>query len=105
MNKHMIINTVKDIGMVVREQRRLAGWDQQRLANEVGVSRPWIIQLEQGKPRAATHLVLRTLRVLGLALQIERTDQASVLDKQRDAPPQPHIDIDAAIESARGRKR
>jgi len=101
----MLINTVKDIGLIVREQRRLAGWDQQRLANEVGVSRAWIIQLEQGKPRAATHLVLRTLRVLGLALQVEGADKASVHDKQPGVPAQPHIDLDATIENARGRKR
>jgi len=91
----MLVRTVADIGQLVRQQRRRLGWDQRRLANEAAVSRLWIIELERGKPRASTELILRTLRVLGLNLLIEEAD------KDRSAT---EIDLDRVVDDSRGRK-
>ena len=54
--------------MVIRQRRKALGWDQAQLAERVGVSRQWVIEVEKGKPRVELQLVLRTLNVLGLIL-------------------------------------
>jgi len=66
----MQIKTSKDIGALVGDQRSQLGLTQEQLAKRVGVSRPWIVQLEKGKPTAQMSLVLRTLKELGLTLDV-----------------------------------
>jgi y4mF family transcriptional regulator len=101
----MRVQTATDLGLVIRERRQALGWDQQTLAAKAGVGRQWIVAIEQGKPRAAMGLVLRTLTALGLrvgvdpmtapltAAPMERTDDTGALD------------IDAVIERARAPRR
>jgi HTH-type transcriptional regulator/antitoxin HipB len=67
----MIVRTPRDLGAAVRTRRRTLTLDQADLARQVGVSRQWLIGLEQGRPRAELALVLRTLRVLGLELDVQ----------------------------------
>lgn len=78
--------------MLIRERRKELQLDQQELARRAGVSRQWIIDLERGKAGIGLGLVLRTLQVLGLALDVApervargkaaKTDQpASELDE------------------------
>jgi len=64
----MQVNTSKDLGALIRDQRTRLDWTQEALAARVGVSRLWIVQLEKGKPTAQIGLVLRTLKELGVAL-------------------------------------
>jgi HTH-type transcriptional regulator/antitoxin HipB len=93
----MLLRTATDVGAVIRERRRALGLDQKSLAQKVGISRKWIIEIEKGKPRAALHLVLRTLEVLGVAVRIgdER--------RRKLAPflPAAAVDLDAVIEAHR----
>ena len=97
----MRIRTTTDIGLVIRDRRRKLGLDQRVLADRVGVSRQWIVEIEKGKPRAEVGLLLRTLETLGLDLMVDARDTSaleptvSVVD----------IDIDAVIDNARGGKR
>jgi HTH-type transcriptional regulator/antitoxin HipB len=96
-----------DIGRAIRDQRRSQGLDQQELANRVGVSRQWIVEIEHGKPRAEIGLVLKTINALNLAVKIAP-------DRRSGLPPANplregrkgarDIDIDALIERARGRR-
>jgi HTH-type transcriptional regulator/antitoxin HipB len=44
--------------------------DQSDLAEKAGTSRKWIVEVEQGKPRAEIGLVLRTLKALGVSLDL-----------------------------------
>jgi len=67
---HLTLRTAKDIGLVIRDRRRALSLDQQNLANQVGVSRQWIVEIEKGKPRAEIGLLLRTLGVLGLRMHV-----------------------------------
>ena len=60
------IHNAKDLGAAIRDRRVALGLDQAELANRVGVSRAWIIDIEKGKPRASVELVLRTLHILGV---------------------------------------
>lgn len=58
-----------DLGLLVRERRHVVGISQAELARSVGVSRQWIIEIEQGKDRAEFALVLKALYALGLGLE------------------------------------
>jgi HTH-type transcriptional regulator/antitoxin HipB len=91
----MRIRNPAELGGLIRNRRRQLGIEQSALAQKVGVSRKWIIEIEKGKPRAALGLVLRTLSALDICL-----------DAQTDTARKPKsstavIDLDALIESAR----
>lgn len=75
----MKIRTAADLGAFIRERRFTLGMDQSDLAEKAGTSRKWIVEVEQGKPRAEVGLVLRTLKALGVSLDIaaDRTQKAS----------------------------
>jgi len=66
-----VLRTSRDLGLVIRQRRKSLRWDQAQLAERVGVSRQWVIEMEKGKPRAELQLVLRTLNVLGLVLTVD----------------------------------
>jgi len=107
----MPIQTVGELGAAIRHRRRHLNWDQQSLAERVGVSRQWIVEIEAGKPRAEIGLLLRTLQALDLQLEIsleERPSQgeamASPVEGRRRALDL-DFDIDAVIERARGLRR
>jgi HTH-type transcriptional regulator/antitoxin HipB len=75
----MNLRNAIDVGLVIRERRRALGLDQATLAQRIGVSRQWVVEIERGKPRAEVALVLTALRVLGLAVRAEpRTDDSDV---------------------------
>lgn len=90
----MKLRTAKDVGAAIRDWRKQRGLDQGELAEKVGVSRRWIVQVEQGKPRAAQNLVLKTFDVLGVSLTI--ADAGGKAGHSVDAP-----DIDAIVDEAR----
>jgi HTH-type transcriptional regulator/antitoxin HipB len=64
------VRNVKDVGLLVRDLRRTLGWDQQSLADRIGVSRVWLSELENGKATVQFDLVLRTLAALDLPIDI-----------------------------------
>jgi HTH-type transcriptional regulator/antitoxin HipB len=92
----MFVRTPKEIGAAIRERRRALRLDQSALADLVGVSRQWIVEIEQGKPRAAVGLVLRTLDALGLKVGVD--------ERKSGGRPPPAPDIDAVVERARKRR-
>lgn len=77
-----MLKTPTDLGNIIRDGRKQRGLDQTTLAQEIGVSRKWVIDIEKGKPRAELALVLRTLNALGISLS---TRQAG--DADADATP------------------
>ncbi|MFL5382171.1 MAG: helix-turn-helix domain-containing protein [Longimicrobiaceae bacterium] len=98
----MWIKSPKELAQLVREQRKRKGLSQQKLSELTGVSRQWIIALEQGKPTAELGLVLQALSAIGLRVDIrDRSDAGDndiaavseattlVLERARtgDAPP------------------
>jgi HTH-type transcriptional regulator/antitoxin HipB len=93
----MQIRTAKDIGALIRDQRKIQKLDQAELASKVGVNRRWVLEVERGKPRAEIGLVLKTLDALGLTLSIER-DAGARRRGGREIEP---VDIDAIVENAR----
>jgi transcriptional regulator with XRE-family HTH domain len=65
----MQLKNARQIGALIRERRTHAGWSQAKLAERVGVSRLWLIHLEQGKETAQIRLVLRALKELRITLE------------------------------------
>ena len=72
------VKSVRSIGALVRDQRKERGWSQTELAGKVGVSRLWIGNLEKGKESVEAGLLMKTLRVLGLALDVSPEKQPAL---------------------------
>jgi HTH-type transcriptional regulator/antitoxin HipB len=71
----MNIISVKDLASLIKQERKARAWTQAQLAERSGVSRDWIITLEQAKPSVELALVLRTLKALNLPLAINQPSQ------------------------------
>jgi HTH-type transcriptional regulator/antitoxin HipB len=67
----MRIRTASDVGAFIRERRTKLGMDQGALAEAAGTSRKWIVEVERGKPRAEIGLLLRTLKTLGVSIDLQ----------------------------------
>ena len=73
--------------------------DQSDLAEKAGTSRKWIVEVEQGKPRAEIGLVLRTLKALGVSLDLA-ADRAQ---KTVAASEPANVDINNILDSLKKR--
>jgi HTH-type transcriptional regulator / antitoxin HipB len=93
----MRIRTPIDLGALIRQRRKTLRLDQKTLAEKVGVSRQWIVDVEQGKPRLEIGLVLRTAEALGIVLTVGNPTKGTSL-------PQP-IALDSIIDAARKRRK
>lgn len=92
----MLIRTARDLGAVIRDHRRRLGLGQQALADRIGVSRQWVVEVEKGKPRAEVGLILRALDALGVTLVLG-SDTPEPDEGGGDV-----ADIDAIVDGARG---
>jgi HTH-type transcriptional regulator / antitoxin HipB len=90
----MRIRTPRELGAVLRDERRKLRLSQVDLSEKANVSRKWIVEMENGKARAELVLVLRALGALGLALTVERETETK---RKRNAG----VDIDAIVAAAR----
>jgi HTH-type transcriptional regulator/antitoxin HipB len=79
----MQIRTPLDLGHAIRERRKQLELDQRELADRVGVSRQWLVEIERGKPRAEVGLLLRVLRELELRLETLAPGEARAAAKRR----------------------
>ena len=66
----MIVRTARDLGAAVRDARLGQGWTQAELADRIGVSRQWVIALEQGKASAELGTALRAVAALGMVADL-----------------------------------
>jgi HTH-type transcriptional regulator/antitoxin HipB len=98
----MRVRTPRELGAVIKDRRLALRLDQAGLAGRVGVSRQWIIAIEQGKPHADVTLVLRTFDALGLRLDVT-TDGGVAAGPARASHSGDLVfpDIDAIVEAAR----
>ena len=90
----MFIRTASDLGALIRERRLKLGLDQIDLARTAGTSRKWLVEVENGKPRAEIGLILRTLKALGVALAAADTTKTAA----------PSVDINQVIDSLKRRR-
>lgn len=97
----MRIQTPDELGLAIRERRKQLNLDQRTLAEQVGVSRQWIIEIEHGKPGAELGLVLRTLRELNI--QLDATSQTATAQPKRKRSAAP--DLDAVVARFAGKRK
>jgi HTH-type transcriptional regulator/antitoxin HipB len=64
----MRVRTIREIGLLVKTERKRLGLTLQAVADRAGCSRQWVAELEAGGERLEVALVLRTLSVLGIRL-------------------------------------
>lgn len=101
----MRIRTPADLGALIRDHRIRLGLDQKSLAQKVGVSRQWIVEVEQGKPRAAIGLLLRTVDALGLLLDADKAGPGKPEDTDQSHSVDAQVDINSIVTSARRKRK
>jgi len=101
----MRIRTPADLGALIRDHRTRLGLDQKSLAEKVGVSRQWIVDVEKGKTRAEIGLLLRTVGALGIALDAEEEGSGKPKDTSLSHGADAHVDIDSIVDSARRKRK
>ena len=67
----MRIETMYDMGLVIRQRREALGLSQEQLAARTGVSRSWLAKVETGKMSFDLRRVLMVLDALGLHLEVD----------------------------------
>src|SRR5687768_5321038 len=94
----MRVPSTQSFGEAVRNRRLELDLSQSELADRVGVSRKWIIDVEHGKPSVAMRLVLRLLDALDLDLSVDPREKRAARD--RDAwPGTTTVDLDDLLRS------
>lgn len=96
----MRIETPKALGLYIRDRRSALKLSQAELARRIGVSRDWIIGIEQGKPRAELGLVLKALDALGLIVDIR--EPAAPAAERGDEANTYHLFVGHVLERTRG---
>lgn len=76
----MRMHDAAELGMLVRDRRRQLGLSQAALAEQLHVSRQWVVSLERGKPTVELGLALRALHAVGLEVQVSTGGGADDLD-------------------------
>lgn len=66
----MRIRNTKELGLLLRSSRQEKALSQQALADSIGVSRHWVIDMERGKPTLEIGLVFRAIVALRLSIDI-----------------------------------
>ncbi|HEX6039333.1 helix-turn-helix domain-containing protein [Longimicrobium sp.] len=66
----MRIRTLLELGLRVRDRRLEMGMSQAQLADRVGVSRQWVVNLERGNAGAALGQVMQVLDILKLDMHL-----------------------------------
>lgn len=90
--KH-IIQSVKDLGLVIRAVRKSSGVRQDDLAGTVGVSRQFAVDVEKGKPTVQFDRVLLLLKELGIELSVNVTTEASAKLQELESKSQAAIAV------------
>jgi len=66
-----------NLGEVIRRRREELGLTQAQLAERVGISRQYLVQLENGYRVPSHQVMLRLFSALGLSLQVEKEEEAA----------------------------
>jgi HTH-type transcriptional regulator/antitoxin HipB len=102
----MRVRTTEEIGLRIRDRRLQLGWSQAQLAERVGKTRQWVINLERGRPGAGLGLVLRVLSVLDLVVDVRERARKGAAPGRAAATPegvreQPGSLLDSVVERSR----
>ena len=64
----MLIRTPTELGALIRDRRRQMDLDQATLAKRIGVSRQWVIAIEQGRYSPSLEVAFQIARVFRVPL-------------------------------------
>ena len=101
----MRVRTPSELGALIRDYRMRHSLDQKSLAASVGVSRQWIVEIEQGKAGAPLGLVLRTLGALGIVLDAQQETPPSPKVKNKSHGVDAYVDINTIVAGARKKRK
>ncbi len=96
------LRTPAEIGALIKDRRRALGRDQADLADQIGVSRLWVNQVERGKPGAGLGRILRALAAVGVEITVSAADKDDGRGMS-DGAPVVSPDINAIVAAARRR--
>lgn len=66
----MFINLTNDVGNIIRDSRKLKGWNQTVLADKVGITQKIISKMENDPGKIDLGIILQVCAVLNLKLAI-----------------------------------
>jgi HTH-type transcriptional regulator/antitoxin HipB len=98
----MRANTPRELGLLVRTRRHDLKLSQQDLATRAGVSRPWLVAVEAGHPRAELGKLLALVGELGLTLDLSPAQSAEASGAGKESS---MVDLDALLESHDTKRR
>jgi y4mF family transcriptional regulator len=75
------LRTTLEIGILIRRTRLARGLSQAQLAEKVGASRRWVVEIEAGKPTSEFGRVLQVLNELGIQIGFDDGTGASPQQK------------------------
>ncbi len=73
----MRITTIADLAGLIRTRRKALGMTQAELAEQIGVSRYWVLEIERGGRGAEIGLVWRALTALGVEVEMRPASRES----------------------------
>lgn len=72
----MHLKNTRDLGLLLQARRKTVGLSQAKLADQLGITRQWVIALEKGTPGVAVGTVLKAFTALGLTLDANPREPA-----------------------------
>lgn len=79
--------TREDLGRFLADVRVERGLTQEQLADDLGITRRYLYEIESGKPSLYTERLFALLRTLGVRLVLEAEVPSSELPMSTDDPP------------------
>lgn len=70
----MEVRAASDFGALVAERRESLSLSQAELARRAGVTREWVVRLENGSATVTLFRLMRVLRELGLVVDVSEVD-------------------------------
>ena len=70
----MEVRAASDFGALVAERRECLSLSQAELARRAGVTREWVVRLENGSTTVTLFRLMRVLRELGLVFDVSEVD-------------------------------
>jgi HTH-type transcriptional regulator/antitoxin HipB len=98
----MRASTPRELGLLVRTRRQDLRLSQQDVASRAGVSRPWLVSVEAGHPRAELGKLLDLLAELGLTLDLSPSPAG---DRPGSDGQSRVVDLDALLERHDAQRR
>ena len=94
------IQTPAQLGTALKERRIDCGESQSSIAKKAGISRAWMVALEQGAPGVSVGVILRVLNVLGLSMTVASANAEETSSRTAKSKIQP-VDLNQFLASLR----